>query len=175
MTPSSDAVVLIGPMGAGKTSIGRRVAKRLSVGFVDTDAEIARANGPIPQIFAARGEAHFRMLERAAVREALAAGGVVSLGGGAPLHPETRRELAAHRVILLTVTPEVVAGRLREGARPLLDGVDALSRWNDIWAIRRPVYEDLADVRFDTSRGPLSAVVDAVAAWAEEHPRKEPT
>jgi shikimate kinase len=163
---SPDTIVLIGPMGAGKTSVGRRVAKQLRVPFTDTDAVLAREQGPIPDLFAQHGEDGFRRLERDAVRAALASGGVVSLGGGAVLHPETRADLARARVVLLTVAPEAVAGRIRGSSRPLLQGEDALARWRDIYAARRPVYEELADITFDTSRGPLQSVVDAVARWA---------
>lgn len=163
---SDASIVLIGPMGAGKTSIGRRVAKRLGVPFTDTDAAIAREHGPIPELFATQGEAAFRRLEREAVRTALARGGVVSLGGGAVLDPDTRADLAHHRVALLTVSREVVAGRLRDGARPLLNGTDPLVRWDEISRARRPLYESLAHATFDTSRGPLMGVVDAVAEWA---------
>lgn len=166
MTSSNDPVVLIGPMGAGKTSIGRRVAKALGVGFTDTDALVVRDHGPIPEIFAERGETEFRRLERDAVRAALASGGVVSLGGGAVLDPDTRADLRGRRVVLLTVSPSVVAGRLRDGTRPLLEADDALARWQAIYAERRPVYESLAAVVFDTSDGPLQRVVDAVVEWA---------
>jgi shikimate kinase len=166
MTPSADPLVLIGPMGAGKTSIGRKVARRLGRPFTDTDAAVVRAHGPIAEIFATRGEETFRMLEREAVHAALADGGVVSLGGGAVLHPDTQAELADHRVVLLTVTPEVVAGRIRDSARPLLAADDAVTRWSEIYAARRPVYESLAAVTYDTSSGPLSAIVEAIVRWA---------
>ncbi|MFG6445681.1 shikimate kinase [Microbacterium sp. P06] len=166
MTSSSDSLVLIGPMGAGKTSIGRRVAKALGTTFTDTDAALAREHGAIPQIFTDHGEAHFRRLEREAVRTSLGSGGVVSLGGGAILDPSTRADLAAHRVVFLTVEPRVVASRLRDDSRPLLAGDDAMTRWLAIYAERRPLYEEVADVTFDTSTGPLQAAVEAIAAWA---------
>lgn len=165
-TARTGALVLVGPMGAGKTSVGRRVAKQLGLPFVDTDAAIARAYGPLPDIFAARGEQGFRELERAAVAQALSDGGVISLGGGAVLHPQTREALAAHRVVLLTVAPEVVAGRIRGSRRPLLQDGDPLQRWTEISDARRHLYDEVADVVFDTSHGPLQAVVDAVARWA---------
>ncbi|WP_442575643.1 shikimate kinase [Microbacterium sp. F51-2R] len=160
------ALVLIGPMGAGKTSIGRKVAKSLGVSFFDTDIAVERAHGPIEELFATQGEADFRRLERAAVEEGLATGGVVSLGGGAVLDADTRADLARHRVVLLTVDPHVVAGRIRGTDRPLLQAEDAAARWLEIYTARRPLYEELADVTFDTSSGPLQNVVDAVAAWA---------
>lgn len=165
MAPT-DTIALIGPMGAGKSSIGRRVAKQLGVPFTDSDAVIARTHGPIPALFAEHGEDGFRRLERNAVRESLASGGVIALGGGAVLHPDTRDDLATCRVVFLTVEPDVVVHRIRDGSRPLLSGSgDALARWTEIFEARRPLYEAAADVTFDTSRGPLQAVVDAVVRW----------
>ncbi len=165
MTSRSEAVVLIGPMGAGKTSVGRRVAKALGRPFFDTDIAVKLEHGPIEELFATRGEPYFRALERAAVAQGLERGGIVSLGGGAVLDADTRADLAARRVALLTVEPRVVAARVKDSKRPLLQGDDAGERWNEIYQARRPVYEELADVTFDTSTGPLQEVVDAVVAW----------
>ncbi|MFT4052489.1 MAG: shikimate kinase [Microbacterium sp.] len=162
------AIVLVGPMGAGKTSVGRRVARRLGLSFTDTDATVVAAHGPIADLFVNRGEQHFRAVEREAVVAALAHGGVVALGGGAVLDADTRADLAAHRVVLLTVDPARVRGRIgREGARPLLAGDDPVARWSAIFQARRPLYEEVADVVFDTSIGPLQDIADAVVAWAE--------
>ncbi|MFI8594291.1 shikimate kinase [Microbacterium sp. NPDC078428] len=166
-SPDGGALVLVGPMGSGKTSVGKRVARALGWSFTDTDALVVRENGPLPQLFATHGEAHFRALERDAVSRALAGGGVVSLGGGAVLDARTRSDLAAHRVALLTVDPHVVASRLGGAGRPLLDGEDPLVRWERILAERRPLYEEVADATFDTSSGPLSRVVEAIVTWAQ--------
>ncbi|MGQ3256387.1 MAG: shikimate kinase, partial [Microbacterium aurantiacum] len=146
-------------------------------GFSDTDKIVVRDHGPIPQIFVEHGEAHFRELEHHAVAEALRAGGVVALGGGAILDARTRSLLETHRVVLLTVSPQTVAGRLHGDDRPLLAGDDALERWKRIWTERRPLYDSVADVTFDTSRGPLSRVVDAVTAWVRgtDAPSTSPT
>ncbi|MDL9979768.1 shikimate kinase [Microbacterium sp. ASV49] len=157
-------------MGAGKTSIGRRVAKMLGVSFVDSDAAIARAHGPIERIFAEQGEARFRELERDAVAEALDAGGVVALGGGAVMDAGTRALLGGHRVVLLTVEPRIVASRIQGTNRPLLQADDPVGRWREIYEARRPVYEELADATFDTSHGPLGAVAEAIAAWVGGSP-----
>lgn len=167
------ALVLIGPMGAGKTSIGRRVARALGRPFRDTDRIVVRDHGPIPAIFAAHGESYFRELERTAVAEALTAGGVVALGGGAVLDAETRERLAAHHVVLLTVAPHVVASRIHGDDRPLLGGEDPVERWLRIYEERRPLYEAAADIAFDTSSGPLSGVVDDIVAWARRVPAQE--
>lgn len=161
------ALVLVGPMGAGKSSLGRRVARALRVSFADTDALIVREHGPIPDLFRAHGETHFRALEREAVVRALAHGGVVSLGGGSVLDPDTRADLRAHRVAFLTVDRQVVAGRIAGGSRPLLaGGEDPVEEWDRIFTARRPLYEEVADIVVDTSHGPLSDVVDRIATWA---------
>lgn len=174
MTPPASAIVLIGPMGAGKTSVGKRVARTLDVPFFDTDAAIARRHGPIDQLFAEHGEAHFRTLERDAVIEALSGGGVVSLGGGAVLDPDTQSDLAHHRVVLLTVAPRVVAIRVRGSSRPLLQTEeDPMARWISIFEQRRPIYERLADISLDTSNGPLQGVVDRIVSWSRGEDRGE--
>lgn len=167
------AIVLIGPMGAGKTSVGRRVARSLGTTFTDTDKVVVREHGPIPALFEAHGEAHFRALERAAVIEALAGGGVVALGGGAVLDPDTRADLDGHRVVLLTVAPHIVAARIGGSDRPLLAGEDPVARWSRIYAERRPVYESVADVSFDTSSGPLAGVVAQIVDWVHRHPEED--
>ncbi|MFB9646425.1 shikimate kinase [Microbacterium terregens] len=168
MTSPGSAIVLIGPMGAGKTSVGRRVARALGQTFTDTDKAIVRDHGPIPELFASFGEARFREIERTAVADALARGGVVALGGGAILDAATRADLAAHRVVLLTVSPHIVAGRLHGGDRPLLADADPVARWQRIFAERRGLYEEAADVTFDTSSGPLAAVVADIVSWAKQ-------
>ena len=176
MTSPGSAIVLIGPMGAGKSSVGRRVARELGKTFTDTDKIVVREHGPIPELFERLGEARFRAIERAAVSEALADGGVVALGGGAVMDAGTRADLAHHRVVLLTVSPHVVAGRIRGGGnRPLLADGDPLVRWRRIFAERRDLYEEVADVVFDTSSGPLAAVVAEIVAWAQsEQSAEEP-
>lgn len=168
-TPEHLTVVLVGPMGAGKTSVGRQVAKRLGVGFIDTDKRIAAEHGPIPNVFETRGEAHFRELEQAAVAKALRDGGVISLGGGAVSSAETRELLRQHPVVFLAVTQEAVADRIRTGGRPLLAGDDdPLERWNQIYEQRRGWYEEVADVTFDTSRRPMQRIAEEIAAWRRE-------
>ncbi|MBP2435534.1 shikimate kinase [Microbacterium amylolyticum] len=160
------SVALIGPMGAGKTSIGRRMAKRLGLPFRDTDALIVSAHGPIAEIFAECGEQTFRELEREAVHTALERGGVVALGGGAILAEQTREELAHHLVIYLTVSDRTVASRIGGAKRPLLNRPDPVAEWRRIADERRPIYEALAHQTYDTSSGPLRNVVEAAADWA---------
>lgn len=162
------SVVLIGPMGAGKTSVGRKTAKALGVEFFDTDMAISRVHGPVAAIFATHGEAQFRRWERDAVREGLAGSGVVALGGGAVLHPDTQADLAQHPVVLLTVDPRIVAARIRNTTRPLLQGGDAMTQWQNVAAERHDLYARLADVTFDTSTGHIRDIVAAVADWVRD-------
>jgi shikimate kinase len=158
-------VAVIGPMGAGKSSIGRKLAKRLEVPFADTDQRIVARHGVIADLFAERGEPAFRVLERAVVAEALAEGGVVALGGGAVLDPATRDDLASCTVVLLTVDEDAVATRLESGKRPLL--VAGLDSWRRIAAERADLYAALADVVVDTSRRPMAHLVEELAARLE--------
>lgn len=171
MTSAADplTLVLVGPMAAGKSSIGRRVARRLGMTFVDTDNRIVAEHGPIPVIFAERGEEYFRAIERAAVVEALADGGVISLGGGAVTQAETRELLQQHQVVFLTVNESAVADRIRGDQRPLLAGeTDPVERWKKIFEERRGWYTEVASATFDTSRRPMQMIADEIVAWRKE-------
>ena len=160
---SAPRVVLVGPMGAGKTRVGKRVARLLGVGFTDTDKVIVAEHGPIADLFAERGEPYFRELERAAVEAALASDHVVSLGGGAVLDPDTQGDLIEQRVAFLTVSARAVEGRLGEGKRPLLR--NGVSDWQRIFDERRDIYEGLSDLTIDTSHRPYDSIAEEVAAW----------
>lgn len=157
-------IVFIGPSGAGKSRLGKRVARLLGVPYADTDKMIVAEHGPIPEIFRAHGEAHFRRLEREAVSRGLAGQGVLSLGGGAILDPATRADLAGHTVVYLTITPEAVTQRISGDAdRPLV--ANGVADWIALNAPRWPIYEELADVTFDTSHRPNDRLAEEVAAW----------
>jgi shikimate kinase len=161
---SRPPVVLIGPMGAGKTRVGKRVAILLDTGFTDTDKVIVAEHGPIADLFAEHGEPYFRGLERAAVEAALATDHVVSLGGGAVLDPATQKDLLGQRVAFLTVSARAVEGRLGEGKRPLIR--DGVNDWQRIFDERRDIYEGLSDLTIDTSHRPYDSIAEEVAAWA---------
>lgn len=167
----SPLAVLIGPPAAGKTRLGKRVARILSVPFLDTDALIEAEHGPIPEIFAEHGEAAFRRWEAEAVASALCRPAVVALGGGAVMTPATAEALQSLPVVLLTISPEAVASRLDNGKRPLLTG--GIDRWTELVATRTPVYESLATVRWDTSRRPLSQIAEEIATWVRTLPVHE--
>ncbi|MFT4124141.1 MAG: shikimate kinase [Microbacteriaceae bacterium] len=156
-------------MGAGKSRIGKRVARLLAVPFLDTDRAVAAAHGPIPELFSRLGEPGFRALERTAVHEALGRRAVVSLGGGAVLDADTRAELAALPVVLLTVSEEAVASRLASSGRPLL--TDGLASWRAIAEQRRPLYRALAEHTVDTSRRPIETIARELGGWARDWER----
>lgn len=144
--------VLIGTMGAGKTTVGRLLAERLGVGFADTDELIEAQHGKsVQDIFVEDGEATFRALERAAVARVLAEhDGVLSLGGGAVLDPSTRALLAAHQVVFLRVGLADAVKRVGLGSgRPLLLG-NVRARVKQLLDERAPVYAGLARITVDT-------------------------
>jgi shikimate kinase len=159
-------IAVVGPMGAGKTSVGRRLAKHLDRRFIDTDAVIAAEHGPIPHLFETVGEGAFRVIERDVVQRELRSGGVVSLGGGAVLDESTRQALADCTVVLLTVSEDAVEARLAGGKRPML--TEGIASWRRIAAEREPVYRSLADVTVDTSRRPMTTIAAELAAQLQE-------
>lgn len=140
------AVVLVGPMGVGKSTVGRLLAERLGVGFRDTDEDIVAAEGrTISEIFVDEGEAAFRAIEKRAVHTALAEHeGVLALGGGAILDADTRALLVGHRVVYLSMEVEEAVRRTGLGvARPLL-AVNPRKQWRELMEARRHLYEEVA-------------------------------
>jgi shikimate kinase len=156
-------LVLIGPPAAGKSRIGKKLARTLGVPFIDTDTEIVRQHGPIPELFAAHGEPHFRSVERVAVEHALTGDGVIAFGGGAVLDPRTQADLASLPVVLLTVDASAVTARLSNGKRPLVTSIES---WQALVDSRRELYESLADLRVDTSHRPTELIATEIAQWA---------
>ncbi|MFI5793563.1 shikimate kinase [Streptomyces sp. NPDC051677] len=143
---SGPLVVLVGPMGVGKSTVGRLLAERLGAGYRDTDDDIVAEQGRgIAEIFADGGEPAFRAIEKQAVHRALAEhDGVLALGGGAILDAGTRGLLAGCRVVYLSVGAEEALRRTgRDTPRPLL-AADPRKQWQDLMETRRQLYETVA-------------------------------
>jgi shikimate kinase len=165
-------VVLVGPMGVGKSTVGQLLAERLGVGYRDTDDDIVAEQGrAIADIFVDEGEPAFRALEKQAVRRALAEhDGVLALGGGAILDADTRALLAGHPVVYLSMDVEEAARRTGlNTARPLL-AVNPRKQWRELMEARRHLYEEVAGAVVATDeRTPdevAQAVLDALE-WKE--------
>jgi shikimate kinase len=166
-------LVLVGPPGSGKTTVGRVLARRLEVSFTDVDAVIVeRAGKPIADVFLEDGEEAFRAIEREVVAHALATvDGVLALGGGSVLAAETRRLLRGHRVVHLTVG--LADGLRRTGmstARPLLAGVNPRATFRALLEARAPLYREVATVEIETSRRSSGQVARAVLQALGEAP-----
>lgn len=155
-------VVFIGPPASGKTRVGKRLARRLGVEFTDSDAVIVAEHGPIPALFAEHGETYFREVERRVVHEALGHAGVVSLGGGAIIDPETRDELRDIPVVGLTISLDAVVARIGNDKRPLVTSPET---WNELVQRRKALYASVADLTVDTSDRPAAAIVDEIVEW----------
>jgi shikimate kinase len=163
-------VVLVGAMGAGKSTVGRLLADRWEVAFRDTDDDVERLEGrPISEIFVDSGELHFRTMEREAVARALGEhAGVLAVGGGAVMTPETRSLLAGHRVVFLRVGLADAAARVGLGvSRPLLLG-NVRGTLKALLDERTPVYEAVADVWVDTDGRTPTEVADQVEAVLDD-------
>lgn len=161
-------VVLIGPPGAGKSTVGRLVAQARDLPFVDTDQMVESTSGrTISDIFVEDGEPAFRAMELDATRTALAGAGVVALGGGAAVQPAIAQLLEGQNVVFLDVTIAHAAGRIGfDGSRPLL-AVNPRASWTKMMGERRPVYESVATVRIDTGGCTPQQVAEQVLAYLE--------
>jgi shikimate kinase len=142
----SPVVVLVGPMGVGKSTVGRLLAERLATGYRDTDDDIVAEQGrAIAEIFVDEGEAAFRAIEKAAVSRALDRhDGILALGGGSILDEDTRALLAGQRVLYLSMDVEEAVKRTGlNAARPLL-AVNPRKQWRELMEARRHLYESIA-------------------------------
>ena len=155
-------IYLVGMMGAGKTTVGRLLARRLKLRFIDSDQELERRCGvKIPLIFDIEGEAGFRAREAQVLAELTALDGVVlGTGGGVVLSEDNRRRLAARgTVVYLRATPEDLYERVRHDRnRPLLATADPLARLRELHAERDPLYRDVADLVVDTGKQTVLAL-----------------
>ena len=157
---------LVGMMGAGKTTVGRLLARRLKLRFFDSDQEIERRCGvKVPLIFDIEGEAGFRARESQVLAELTALDGIVlATGGGAVLAEQNRRRLGERgTVVYLCARPEDLYERVRQDrSRPLLATPDPLARLQELYAQRDPLYREVADVVVDTGRQTVTNLARAL-------------
>ena len=163
---NAENVFLVGPMGSGKSAVGRQLATRLDLAFVDSDAEIeARTGVDIPYIFEKEGEAGFRERERE-VLDALTGRSrvLLSTGGGAVLDPANRERLRSRGcvVYLRTSVKQQFARTRRSGHRPLLSNDDPLGTLERLMLVRAPLYEEAADLVVDTDGRKVGSVVEEI-------------
>jgi shikimate kinase len=158
-------IVMVGMMGAGKSAIGRRLAQRLGLPFVDADAEIERAAGTtIAEIFEKHGEAVFRDGERRVIARLLDGPiGVLATGGGAFMDPETRARIRTRAItVWLKADLDTLVDRVsRRGHRPLLKDGDPREVLTRLMTVRDPIYAE-ADITVETGHAPTAATVDRV-------------
>ncbi|WP_203185036.1 3-dehydroquinate synthase [Streptomyces pratensis] len=166
---SGPLIVLVGPMGVGKSTVGELLADRLGTTYRDTDADVvATAGKAIPEIFFDDGEERFRALEQQAVRDALDGHtGVLALGGGAVLDAETRAMLAGRPVVYLSMDVDEAVRRVGlNTARPLL-AVNPRRQWRELMDARRPLYEEVATVTVATDARTPDEVAQAITEALE--------
>ena len=170
MNPSPN-LFLVGPMGAGKSTIGRRLAAHLALPFIDLDEEIERRNGvSVALIFELEGEAGFRQRETRLIEELSERDGIVlATGGGAVLDSTNRHLLHAHGFVLYLATS--VAHQLyrlaRDGKRPLLQAPDRRERLEAMAQLRNPLYEEIADMTVHGSNISVAQAARQIAAQLE--------
>jgi shikimate kinase len=157
---------LVGPMGSGKSAVGKQLARLLRLPFYDSDAEIERRTGvDLPFIFEKEGEAGFRQRERETLEILTAKKHIVlATGGGAVLLPENRKVLAERgRVVYLRTSVAQQAERVRQGrARPLLSNVDPSAKLEELMKFRAPLYAEIADVTVDTDSRKVRTVAEDI-------------
>ena len=167
-------LILVGPMGAGKSTIGRLLAKELHLPFKDSDKEIeVRTGADIPWIFDVEGEQGFREREQAVIADLCREDGLVlATGGGAVLRQENREALrAGGRVVYLHASVEQQLERTaRDRNRPLLRTANPGQVLRDLLALRDPLYREIADVVIETDQRPPRMVVQEILACLEQLP-----
>lgn len=166
MSAPAESIYLIGPMGSGKTAVGRELARSLDVPFFDSDAEIERRTGvDIAYIFEREGEAGFRQRERDMILELTGRNGIVlATGGGVVLDERNRARLKSTGTVvyLQTTVEEQLKRTRRSSTRPLLRAENPRAVLEDLMTERQPLYESIADIQVDTTGRHVRGVAAAI-------------
>jgi shikimate kinase len=164
-TYSGSSIVLIGPTGVGKSSVGQALARQLDLPFLDSDQVINRCHGTITEMFVTLGEPAFRQIESETIASLVSSQSVpavLSVGGGAILDPATRRLFRDLTVVWLDTELEYVLPRLlAQPNRPLLRG-DVAEKWQRYASARHHLYDDLADVKIDARKGSVENLAETI-------------
>ena len=160
-------IIFVGPMGAGKSTLAKKLAKQLGRDFVDTDRLIEAEHGPITEIFHSKGESHFRDLETAAFETAIDTAGVVATGGGVVLSSSNRELMKRGVVVFLDTTQDAVVGRVNLEKRPLLKNNP--DRWQEIYDQRLALYREVADIEVFTGTRPIKDLLAEISEKIEHH------
>lgn len=159
-------LVLIGPMGAGKSTLGRKLAKLLETKFLDTDRMISTSHGPIPKIFEEQGEDRFRTLETVALEKALRSPAVIATGGGVVVTKKNRELLQDMPTIFLDTNAEWVLSRINLDKRPLLKSDPSM--WEKLYKERLGYYQQLATATVVTANRPIRVVLEELESKARD-------
>ena len=162
----TNPIVLIGPMGAGKTTLGRKLAKLLDRKFIDTDRLVSASHGPITKIFETQGEERFRALETKALKKALMTPGVIATGGGVVVTAENRDLLTGIPTIFLDTNSDWVLARINLDKRPLLKSDPEM--WSRLYQGRLGYYRQLADETVVTANRPIRVVLEELESKARD-------
>lgn len=165
-------IILVGPMGAGKTTIGKQLAQQLGREFYDSDRVIENHTGAdIPLIFELEGEAGFRKREKSMLLELTQKEGIVlATGGGAVLDPENRKQLASNGFVIYLNAPlsQLISRTSKDKNRPLLQTADPGKKLEEILAVRDPLYREVADMIIETDGSPVRNVVKKIVTLANK-------
>jgi shikimate kinase len=161
------AIVLVGPAGVGKTTVGKKLASALGLTFLDTDALFVRDHGSISEFFAQHGEPAFRKLEQDYLTFAIQQNAVVATGGGAVVSEDNRKVLELAKVIYLKTDGTHMAKRIAQGNRPLLK--NGIEDWRKLYEQRKTLYEAVADITIDCSGHPIKRTVAEIKAELENN------
>lgn len=167
MNLSDRPIVLVGPAGVGKTTVGKKLASSLGLPFLDTDSLFVKDHGAIANFFSEHGEPAFRKLEEDYLAFALTQHAVVATGGGAILSPVNQQALKSATVVYLMTDGTHMQKRISQGSRPLIK--NGIEDWRKLYEQRKPLYEAVADITINCSGHPIKQTLSEIRTELERH------